>query len=350
MMGEVKIGDFVIGGGRPVFVIAEVGINHNSDIERAKKLIRAAKKAGADAVKFQSFKADKICDMHLTETKDVESVTGGSNSTYDFYKTLEVSDQMHSELIKTAKKEGILFFSSVFDEDTADYLEQYDLPAYKIASGDVSNLPLIEHVAKKGKPMIVSTGMSTLQEVRKIVDICHKAGNTQLILLHCISCYPPADGDLNLNSIKSMADEFPHPIGYSDHCEDMLACFSACCMGARVIEKHFTLDNSWQGPDHKISATTEELGEFIKNLRRAEKMFGSGIKTPALSELDVRSSSRRSIRVLGDLSKGEIITRDRLILLKPEKGLLPEKLDMVIGRRAKVSLKNHEPITFDKLE
>ncbi len=154
-MVEVKIGDFVISQKNPVFVIAEVGINHNSDIERAKKLISAAKKAGADAVKFQSFKADKICDMHLRETKDVEGVTGGSNSTYDLYKSLELTDSMHTELIKTAKKENILFFSSVFDEDTADFLQQYDVPAYKIASGDITNLPLIEHVAKKGKPVII---------------------------------------------------------------------------------------------------------------------------------------------------------------------------------------------------
>jgi len=228
MMGEVKIGEFVIGAGRPVFVIAEVGINHNSDIERAKKLICAAKKAGADAVKFQSFKADKICDTHLSETKDVEGITGGSKSTYDLYKTLELTDEMHSELIKTAAQEEILFFSSVFDEDTADYFEQYDIPAYKIASSDVTHFPLIEHVAKKGKPMIISTGMSTLREIRDVVNICHKAGNTQLILLHCISCYPPADEHVNLNSIKSMADEFSHPVGYSDHCEGRLACFSAC--------------------------------------------------------------------------------------------------------------------------
>ena len=194
------------------------------------------------------------------------------------------------------------------------------------------------------------TGMSTLDEVRQVVNLFCRVGNRQLILLHCVSCYPPPDEDINLESMKSMAEAFPYPIGYSDHCEDMLACLCACSMGARVIEKHFTLDNSWQGPDHKISATADELADFIQNLRRAEKMMGSGIKMPAGSEMDVRTPSRRSIRVLGGLSKGEIITREKIILLKPEKGLLPEKLGMVIGRRAKISMTNHEPVTLDKLE
>lgn len=346
----VRIGNFVIGEGFPTFIIAEIGINHNGDLNRAKQLITAAKNAGADAVKFQSFKAEKMCDMHLTETKDVEGVTGGSNSSFDMYKALEVSDQMHYELLKHAIDEGIMFLSSVFDEQTADFLDALDVPAYKIASSDLTHLPLIEHVAKKGKPVVISTGLATMADVTAAVEVCHKAGNEQVVILHCVSSYPPPANDLNLRAIQTMQEELPHPVGYSDHFEGSLACIAAVGMGALVIEKHFTLDNEWQGPDHRISLTADQFAQCVRSIRLIESMRGSGIKLPAGSEKDAIVSSRRSIRVLGSISAGEVITPDKIIMLKPEIGLAPGEIHNVIGRKAKVDLTNHAPISWSVVD
>ena len=347
---NIRIGNFSIGEGEPVFVIAEIGINHNGNLERAKKLIKAAKQAGANAVKFQSFKADMMCDMYLEETKDVEGLTGGSKSSYDMYKSLEVSDDMHRELIKTAKEENIMFFSSVFDEKTADFLDEFDVPAYKIASSDLTHLPLIEHVAKKGKPIILSTGMGVLSEIEEAIEVCYKAGNEQVIILHCVSSYPPKPEELNLNVIKTLKERFPHPVGYSDHYEGYLACLTAANLGATVIEKHFTLDNEWIGPDHAISLTADQCKEFIDKLNLVQIMLGNNIKKPVGSELSSIQPSRRSIRISGSIQKGEIITMDKITMLKPDKGLAPKYLNFVIGRKARVSMKNHEPITLDKIE
>ncbi len=350
MSTTVRIADFLIGQGHPSFIIAEIGINHNGDLDRAKQLITAARKAGANAVKFQSFKAEKMCDMHLNEKKDVEGITGGTKSSYDMYKALEVTDEMHYELLKHAQAEGILFFSSVFDEQTADFLDALDVPAYKIASSDLTHLPLIEYVAKKGKPIIISTGLSTMADVRKAVEVCHSVGNDQVVLLHCVSSYPPLSSDVNLRAMNSMEDAFPHPVGYSDHCEGSLACVAAVAMGATVIEKHFTLDNEWQGPDHRISLTAHQFGECVRMIREVESMQGNGIKIPAQSEREAIVPSRRSIRILGSVNAGDVITPDKIIMLKPEIGLPPEELSNVIGRKAKVNLGNHAPVTWSVVE
>ncbi len=347
---DVKIGNFIIGYGQPIFVIAEIGINHNGDLDRAVKLIKAARTAGANAVKFQSFRADRFCDLYLQETKDVEDLTGGTKSSYDLYKALELDDQTHRVLINAANDENIMFFSSVFDEETADFLESLGVPAYKIASSDITHIPLIKHVAKKGKPLVISTGMSTLKEIETALDACYSVGNNQVAILHCVSCYPPADEDLNLDAITTMSNHFPHPIGYSDHSEGNIACLAACSLGAKVIEKHFTLDNNWKGPDHRISSIADDFYSMVLDIRRIEKMLGCGIKMPSLAEIPVRCASRRSIRVKGNIQPGEIITSDKIIVLKPEIGLYPAQIENVIGRRAKTALKNHEPITMDKLD
>ncbi|MCB1195086.1 N-acetylneuraminate synthase family protein [bacterium] len=349
-MSDVQIGGYSIGENHPAFLIAEIGINHNGDLNRAKQLIRAARKAGANAVKFQSFKAEKICDYQSQETKNVEGLTGGSKSTFDLYKSVELSEDMHLELLKCADDEKILFLTSVFDEDTVDFLEEFSVPAYKIASSDVTHLPLIRHVARTGKPVIISTGMATIQETREAVEACYYEGNHHIVLLHCISCYPPADNEINLRSIDSLRKEFPHPIGYSDHCTDTLACFAACSRGASVIEKHFTLDHQWQGPDHAISAIADEFKRMVKSIRKMEIMLGSGVKVPALSELAVRQPSRRSIRAKGIIKPGDKITRDNTILLKPEIGLAPKNLELILGRRARVELRNFDPINWEVIE
>ncbi len=350
MSTAVRIVNFSIGNGLPAFIIAEIGINHNGNIDRARELITAAKKAGANAVKFQSFKAEKMCDMHLNETKDVEGITGGTKSSYDMYKALEVTDEMHYELLKHAHNEGIIFFSSVFDEQTADFLDALDVPAYKIASGDLTHLPLIEHVAKKGKPILISTGLATMDDVVKAVNVCHRVGNDQLVLLHCVSSYPPPAEDVNLNAMLTMARTFSHPVGYSDHCEGSLACIAAVSMGATVIEKHFTLDNAWQGPDHRISLTAEMFADCVRMIRDIEAMKGNGIKVPAKSERDAVTSSRRSIRIRGAVTEGEIITPDKIIMLKPEIGLPPEDINRILGRKAKKNLGNHAPVTWGVIE
>ncbi|MEW6535877.1 MAG: N-acetylneuraminate synthase family protein [Candidatus Auribacterota bacterium] len=346
----VSIGNYTIGPGHPPFIIAEIGVNHNGDREAARTMIRAAKRAGAHAAKLQSFRADSIADRYLIEKKDIEGITGGSKSAYDMYKALEISDEAHMELFSYALDEDIVLLTSVFDEKTADFIDACGVPAFKIASSDLTHLPLIHHVAKKGKPVILSTGMGTLREVEDAVETCYKAGNTDIVLLHCVSSYPPPDSDINLLSVRTLQEHFPHPVGYSDHCEGMTACFVACCLGAMVIEKHFTLDVDWHGPDQRISATSDQLKWFIDDVAHLKVLLGDGIKRPGVSEQEGVVPSRRSLRIKGTIRQGEVITEDKIIALKPEIGIKPAYIRDVVGRKARVSMGNHEPITWDKIE
>lgn len=346
----VTIGEFTIGSGNLPFLIAEVGVNHNGDIEAAKKMVRAAKQAGAHAVKFQSFRADKIADRYLMEKKNVEAITGGSKSAYDMYKALELSENMHTELLKTAADENIMFLSSAFDEDGADFLESLGVDAFKVASSDLTHLPLIEHIARKGKPIIISTGMGTLLEVEQAVETCYRAGNVDIILLHCVSSYPPADQDVNLSAMTTLQERFAHPVGYSDHCEGLIACMAASAMGAAVIEKHFTLDAEWPGPDQQISATRDDFEKLVYMVNQIHILRGDGIKRPSASEYAGIQPSRRSLRILGGIKAGDVITADKIIALKPEIGIKPASISDVLGRRVRADMSNHEPLTWDKIE
>lgn len=349
-MKTVTIAGREIGDGRPAFIIAEAGINHNGDIGLAKKLIAAAKECGADAVKFQSFQADKICDAELTETKHVQGITGGSNSSCEMYRNLELSDDNHRALFQYAAELGIICFTSVFDEERIDFLHQLGTPAFKISSGDITYLPLIRKAASTGRPVMISSGMSTLDEVAAAVRCCRETGNGNIVLFHCSSLYPPPDVDINLNAMLTMRESFPLPVGYSDHTRGTAVSIAAVTMGASAVEKHFTLDTDMPGPDHSLSLDPEGLKNMVADIRLVEKAKGSFIKRPSPDERKALFDGRRSIVAAADIPAGSIITREQLRIIKPAKGLSPAFLDVIVGCRAPKNIAKHQPITRESIE
>lgn len=346
-MPKVKLAGRLIGPSSP-FIVAEIGINHNGDLLLAKKLIRAAREAGADAVKFQSFQAED-----LASTK---SLKGGhlkvglkKESLYDFFKRHELSPAAHRRLRAYADKLGIAFFSAPFSVAQADMLETLQPFAYKIASREITNLPLIVHVARKRRPVVLSTGMATLGEVAEAVRAIEEAGNHQIVILHCVSCYPPPADQVNLRAIETLRKAFPYPVGYSDHLPGISASVAAIALGAALIEKHFTLDKNLPGPDHQVSATPAELSQIVQAAKEIPLAMGDGVKRVMPCETDVRRAALRSIAAAREIRKGSVLTEDDLRLVAPASGLAPHDLPLVAGRRVKRDLEPDEPITLQDL-
>lgn len=346
-MTKVNIGGKIISADSDVFVIAEAGINHNGNIDTAVELVKAAKKAGADAVKFQSFKADKICDVDLEEIKKVEGLTGGSKSSYLMYKSLELSDDDHMRLAKVAKEEGILFASSVFDFETVDFLDSMDVPFLKISSGDITFLPLVRKAAETGKPLIMSTGMATLTEVLEACDVCKDAGNDNVILLHCNSDYPPKPDEINLNAMSVMRDATDFLVGFSDHTKGYNVSLASAAMGAVVVEKHFTLDNEMDGPDHMLSLNPHDFKKMVDGIKEIKTALGSFSKEPTATEKGNIFSGRRSILAARDLKEGEVLKFSDVKMIKPAKGIATKYLEFVLGRKVNKDISKYEPITWD---
>ncbi len=349
-MRTVSVAGRLIGNGHPVFIIAEAGINHNGDIELAKELITSAKDCGADAIKFQSFQAEKICDSELTETKDVEAITGGSKSSFEMYRNLELTDEDHLVLFDFASKQGIVCFTSVFDEERVSFLDELGTPAFKIASSDITHLPLIEKAAATGKPVLISTGMSTLDEVAAAVKYCRDAGNDDILLFHCSCLYPPPDDEVNLNAIITMRERFGLSVGYSDHTRGTAVAIAAVALGAAIIEKHVTLDRNMPGPDHHLSLDMDGFAKMVEEIRTVEKAIGSFRKQPSRGEEQGLIDGRRSIMAAKDIPAGTTITRDMLKILKPARGLAPGYMPLIVGRTVTKDIKRQQPITIELLE
>ncbi len=346
---KVKIGNEVVGDNRPAFIVAEAGINHNGDIKLAFELISKAKEAGANAVKFQAFQAEKLCDINLTETKDVEALVG-SNSSYAMYKRLELSCDDIVRLNEYAKKEGIIFFLSVFDEERIDFLDSMGIPAYKISSGDLTHIPLIKYAAKKMRPMIISTGLADLSEVERAVRAIEDTGNRQIIILHCTADYPPGDNEINLATLAVYNKEFPYPIGFSDHSLGWDITIASAALRATMIEKHFTLDHNLDGPDHRMSLDAEEFKRMVSGIRRVELARGSSVKEPTPSEKNLLFSGRRGIKAACRILKGQTMELDKLKIVKPASGLAPEHLMEIAGKRAAVDIEQNTPIEWEMVE
>jgi len=345
-MKKIKIGERSIGEGEPCFIIAEAGINHNGQLELAKKMVEAAKKCGADAIKFQTFKTEEfIADKQLKWTYEREGKKITENQ-YDMFKKVELSYEDHVELLEHCKKVGIQFLSTATSPEAVDILEKLGVPAFKIGSDDLTNYPLLEYVASKGKPIILSTGMSDLEMVKRSIDVIRKSGNDDVIVLHCISQYPTPPGEVNLRAIKTMEKELDLPIGFSDHTEGVYVPIAAVVVGACVIEKHFTLDKKLPGPDQELSADPKEVSELVKGIRTVELALGSGIKKPTKFEdaIGIRVT-RRSIVAKKDIFKGELIRPEHLTLKRPGDGLSPDLLTKVIGSTAKTDIKQDEMLT-----
>jgi N,N'-diacetyllegionaminate synthase len=345
----VRIGDEKIGDGEATFIVAEAGINHNGDIALAKELIVAAKESGANAVKFQAFTAEKLCDLDLTETKDVAALTGGTKSSYAMYKELELSDHEIIALHTFAQKEGILFFVSVFDEARVDFLDSIGISCFKISSGDLTHVPLLEYAASKKRPMIISTGLATLDEVHRAVSGIEAAGNTEIIILHCTADYPPRDSEINLAALATLNKEFAYPIGYSDHSLGIEIPLAAAALRATMIEKHFTLDHDLDGPDHAMSADPGQLKQLVAAVRRIELARGSARKSPTEREKELVYSGRRGIKAARDIRAGQCLALEDLKIVKPASGIQPEHLMSLVGQKSHKEMKKNEPIEWSYL-
>ncbi|HHE04901.1 MAG TPA: N-acetylneuraminate synthase [candidate division WOR-3 bacterium] len=330
-----------------VFIIAEAGVNHNGDIRLAYKLVDAAKEAGADAVKFQTFKAENVVSKIAEKAEYQRETTNSEESQYEMIKKLELSFEDFVKIKDYCDKKGIIFLSTPFDYESVDFLENF-VPVYKIGSGEITNLPFLEYIAKKGKPIILSTGMSTLGEVEEAVKtIINVNSSLPLVLLHCVSSYPAKYEDVNLKVMLTLKEAFELPVGYSDHTLGIEIPIAAVALGAKIIEKHFTLDRGLPGPDHKASLEPDELKKMVKAIRNVEKALGSGVKKPAQSELKVMKVARRSIVAAGDIRAGEVVKESDIFIKRPGTGIPPKFKEIIIGMRLTRDVKKDNPFNWE---
>jgi len=345
----MKIGNCTVGMGGRCFIIAEAGVNHNGDIGLARKLIDVAREAGADAIKFQTFKADTLVTKSAAKARYQKETTGAAESQFEMIKGLELTAKDFGELSDYARKKEIIFLSSPFDKSSVDLLDGLGVPAFKIPSGEITNFPLLKHIARKKKPIILSTGMSTLGDIEEALEALREGGVEEIILLHCVSCYPAKVEDMNLKAMETLRCAFGLPIGLSDHTLGITIPIVAVALGACVIEKHFTLDKSLPGPDHRASLEPDELKQMVQAIRDIGKAMGSGIKIPTAEEAKNKKVVRRSLVAKVDIPKGAIITEEMLDVKRPGGGIEPRYMNMIIGRKTRGNIRRDELITFTKL-
>jgi len=330
---HIRIGSRQIGSGAPVLIIAEAGVNHNGDIELAEEMVRVAVECGADAVKFQSFLAERVASSSAAKA-DYQRMAGRPDeSQIAMLRPLQLSVGDHERLQRQCTEAGLLFLSTPFDDISADLLDDLDVAAFKIASGEVTNIPFLQNLARRGRPLILSTGMSTLEEVGEAIETVKNAGAKEIALLHCLSAYPAEPGEVNLRCIQTMARAYKLPVGFSDHTKGVEIAIAAVAVGACIIEKHFTLDRDLPGPDQRTSLLPCELKAMVQGIRNVEKALGSGIKQPTESELPNRISVRRSIAATRDMPASTVLSSDSLCTLRPATGIPPGQLSAVVGRR-----------------
>jgi N-acetylneuraminate synthase len=333
-MEDVQIANKLIGPQQPVFVIAEAGVNHNGDLKLACDLIDLAVDAGADAVKFQTFRADLLATPEAPKAEYQLQTTASGESQLEMLRGLELSSDAHRELQSYCHERGIIFLSTPFDEDSVDFLDSLGVPAFKISSGDLTNSPLLEYIAGKGKPVILSTGMSEISELIEAISVLNLAGCENPILLHCVSNYPADPAEVNLRAMQTMRAAFDLPVGFSDHTEGIDVSLAAVALGACVIEKHFTLDRTLPGPDHRASLEPRELRQLIQSIRRIESALGNGRKVPTASEVETAKVARRSLFASVDIPAGATLKREMVMMRRPGTGLSPALLSTLIGQRA----------------
>lgn len=322
-----------------VFVIAEAGVNHNGNINIAKELIDAAAEAGADAVKFQSFKVEEMICQGTEKALYQKEITGSFETQFDMLKKLELSKQIHIELIEYCHKKKIQFLSSPFDTKSLWMLCELGLSIIKIPSGEITNLPYLREIAKTGKDVILSTGMSCLEEIRTAKMILQNNGTKNIAVLHCNTQYPTPMEDVNLNAMLTLKKKLGVPVGYSDHTEGFEVPIAAVALGAKIIEKHFTLDKRMQGPDHKASIEPLELKQMVNSIRNIEKALGKQEKIVSPSEIENQTIVRKSIVAARRIQKGEVFSNANLTTKRPGLGISPMNWDNVIG---KVANKDYE--------
>ncbi|WP_435196368.1 N-acetylneuraminate synthase family protein [Natronomonas sp. EA1] len=348
-MKSFTIGDRPVGPDEPTFVIAEAGSNHNGDIDIAKELIDVAAKAGADAVKFQTFRAE---DLYVEDSGNVEYLDD-ERSIYDIIESMEMPYEWIPELHDYCNEQNVVFMSTPFDERSAEELEPY-VPAWKVASYTSSHLPFLQHLAGTDKPIIMSTGAHELAEVRESVEGLRDAGVEDLVLLQCVAAYPTPLSDINVQVVKTLAEEFNVMSGISDHTiEPTTAPTAAVALGAGVVEKHFTLDKDMEGPDHEFALEPDELNSMIAAIRDTERALGGGGKRVLEVEEELHDKARRTIQAVTEINPGDQVTRDKINILRPgeqKQGLLPKHYDEVVGKTAAKHIQEGSGIQWDDLE
>jgi len=329
----VRIGNRIIGDGTPCFIIAEAGSNHNGDLEQAKRLIEVAGRAGADAVKFQLFRASRLYPKAAGRSGYLKD----SRSIYDVIAEMEMPEHWVPELSRYSQQHGLIFLASVFDEELVDRLDPF-VPAHKIASYEMTHVPLIRHVAGKGKPIIMSTGAAHVAEIAETVEAVRQAGNPPLILMQCTAAYPAPIESLNLRTIATMKSQFGIPVGLSDHSRDpVVGPLTAVALGANLLEKHFTLSQALPGPDHRFAVEPDGLRLMVEKVREGERALGTGEKTVHPVEEELRQFARRSIFALRDISPGEPLTKENIAVLRCGNltlGLEPSQFEAILHKRA----------------
>lgn len=346
----VLIGSRPVGAGQGVFVIAEAGVNHNGDAGLAHRMIEEAKKAGADAVKFQAFFTEELITRHAPKA-EYQTKTTGPGGQYEMLKRLELTVEQQRELKAHCEETGILYLCTPYDPPSVEMLDGLKVEAFKIASTDVTNTPFLRFVAAKGRPVILSTGMSTMAEVELAVAALAAGGQAgKLVLLHCVSQYPAAIRDVNLRAMDTLRQAFGCPVGFSDHTEGITAGLWAVAAGASVLEKHFTLDRRMEGPDHRASLEPGELAAYVSAVREVEAALGDGIKRPTTGELSNKALMQKSLVAVQAIRKGDVITADLLSCKRPAKGLAPAELDAVVGRKAAKSIAAGETLLYEAVD
>lgn len=328
-----KIGDFVINNDSPVFIIAELSANHNGHIETAIETIRAAKRAGADAIKLQTYTADTITLKSQKEDFKIHGTIWDGKYLHDLYQEAYTPWEWHKQLFNVAKEEGLVCFSSPFDFSAVDFLEELNVPAYKIASFEITDIPLIQYVAKKGKPIIISTGIATFEDIKLAVETCINAGNSQIALLKCTSSYPAPIDEANMIMIKKLAEDFNVITGLSDHTMGEIVPIVSVCFGAKIIEKHFILDRAIGGPDASFSMNEAEFTSMVKAVRLAESAIGKASYDLTDKQIQGRDFCK-SLYISKDLKEGEIVTKDHIKSVRPGFSLHPKYYEEIIGKKS----------------
>lgn len=349
-MLEFSIRNKKIGEKFPTFIIAELSANHLQKFDNAAKLIKAAKEAGADAIKLQTYTPDTItidCDNEYFQIK--QGTLWNGQSLYELYKKAYTPWEWQPKLKEIAESEGLICFSSVFDKTAVDFLEKLKVPAYKIASFEITDIPLIEYVASKGKPVIISTGIATLSDIEEAVDACKRMGNNQIALLKCTSSYPTQLKDVNLRTIPNLAETFKTVVGLSDHTLGISVPIASVALGASIIEKHLTLDRLLGGPDAAFSLTPDEFKAMVKSVREVEKALGE-VSYDLTEKMKKSRKLSRSLFVVKDMKAGEILTRDNVRIIRPGYGLPPKYLKDILGKKVKKNIKKGTPLKWEIID
>ena len=349
-MKDVKIGNRLIGEGHPVFIVAELSANHLQDYDTAVKIVKAAKEAGADAIKLQTYTPDTItldCDNEYFKLK--QGTIWDGKTFYELYQEAYTPWDWQPKLQELANELGLIFFSSPFDQSAVDFLEKLNVPAFKIASFEITDIPLIEYVASKSKPVIISTGIATEEDIQEAIKACERAGNKDIILLKCSSSYPSPLEDINLRNITYLSDIFGKLVGLSDHTLGISVPIASVALGACLIEKHLTLDRNQGGPDSAFSLEPTEFEEMVKSIREVEKSLGKEEYT-VTTKMEKNKELSRSLFISQDVEKGEILTEENVRSVRPGYGLHPKELKNVLGKKTKENIKKGTPLSWDLVE